>query len=282
MPDTIATTPAPSTSESTPPAQPSQPSAVDWTPYVPKGAEKVFESYKGKSLGDIFESHVAAQKMMGDSIRLPKADAKPEDVKRAKDDIYNKLGRPESPDKYDLGELPVINDRFQWDEARLKDAKTTLHGLGLNNDQAKAVMGLFAKEVSAYFPDNVKEAAASKESLIQHYGSEAMYERNIGFAHKAVKEFGDEETVKWLDESGVGNSPAFVKLMAKLGKELMEHGAVEPSSDVDYISPAEAQKRIDAIMADINDLYWKPARTPGKETRVKEVEELFKIVAGEV
>jgi hypothetical protein len=256
--------------------------AGDWFEHAPKGSEKIFESYKGKPLADVLSSFVEAQKIVGGSIRLPKADASPEDKAKAFNDIYNKLGRPESPDKYDLGELPTLPETIKWDDAKVNGIKSELHKMGLTTDQAKAVLNLHAKELEQFVPDNTKVAAESKQTLLEHYGSESMFSRNLNFAQKTVKEYGDADFIKWLDESGMGNNPNFIKYNAKIGRELIEHGAVEPAAATDALTSKDAQDQVNKIMNDKGDLYWAKKGTPGKEERVKEVSELYKIIAGEI
>jgi len=279
--------PASSTAnQGTPPVQPdsgnAQPQAIDWSSAIPKGAEKVFESYKGKPLTDVFNTFVEAQKTIGGSIRLPKADAKPDERAKALSDIYAKLGRPESPDKYDLGELPLINDTFQWNQERLATAKTALHQAGLTNDQVKSVMGVYANELKSLFPDQVTVAAESRQKMIDEYGSEQMFERQLNFAQSAVKQYGDAEFNTWLETTGLGNHPAFIKVMSKIGRELTEHGALEPSSGDLNMTSADAQQKINEIMNDPKDVYWAKLGTPGKDERVKEVQNLWKMVSGEL
>jgi hypothetical protein len=275
---TTDTTNAPASLEANPLAT----QAGDWTPHIPKGSEKVFESYKGKPIGDVLKSFADAQSLIGGSIRLPKPDASPEDKAKAFNDIYNKLGRPESPDKYDLGELPALPDAVKWDDAKLSTVKSELHKIGLTNDQVKAVLGIHAKELGQFVPDNTKVAAESKEALLSHYGSEAMFSRNLNFAQKTVKEYGDADFIKWLDESGMGNNPNFIKYNAKIGRELIEHGAVDAASEMDTMTAADAQAAINKIQNDKGDLYWAKPGTPGKAERVKEVSDWYKIVAGEI
>ncbi len=272
-------TPAPETTleANAPPTQ-----AGDWSAHVPKGSEKVFESYKGKPIGDVLKSFADAQSLIGGSIRLPKADASPEDKAKALGDIYNKLGRPESPEKYELGELPSLPENVKWDDAKLNGIKSELHKMGLTTDQAKAVLSLHAKELGQFVPDNTKVAAESKQALLEHYGNEAMFSRNLNFAQKTVKEYGDADFVKWLDESGMGNNPNFIKYNAKIGRELIEHGAVDAASELDAMTAADAQAAINKTQNDKSDLYWAKPGTPGKAERVKEVSDWYKIVAGEI
>lgn len=253
---------------------------LDWAPYIPKGAEKVFEPLKGKPLSDVLNGYVESQRMIGGSIRLPKPDAKPEEREKVLNEVFNKLGRPETPDKYDLGELPQING-VTWDDNRLAAAKAALHKAGLTNDQAKAVIGLYVQELNAMFPDKEITAAQAKEQLIQEYGSEQLFKRNLGFAHKAVKEYAEPEFVEWLDNTGLGNDPRFVKFMAKIGRELVEHGATDPSVDTEFISQADAQRQINEILNDPKDLYHARPGTPGRDERIQHVLHLHRIVNGE-
>lgn len=270
------------TSQSNPAEQqvPQQQQTLDWTPHIPKGAEKVFEPLKGKPLSDVLNGYVESQRMIGGSIRLPKPDAKPEEREKALNDVFNKLGRPESPDKYDLGELPQVNG-INWDDNRLAAAKSALHKAGLTNDQAKAVIGLYAQELQAMFPDKEVTAAQAREQLIQEFGSEQMFKRNLGFAHKAVKEYAEPEFAEWLDNTGLGNDPRFVKFMAKIGRELVEHGATDPAVDTEFVSQADAQRQINEIMNDSKDLYHSKPGTPGREERIQHVLNLHRIVNGE-
>lgn len=258
-----------------------QQQTLDWTPHIPKGAEKVFEPLKGKPLADVLNGYAESQRMIGGSIRLPKPDAKPEERDKILNDVFNKLGRPESPDKYDFGELPS-SPGFEWDQERLTAVKGALHKAGFTNDQAKAALGLFKDELSRLFPDPTITAAETKAALIKEFGNEQLFNRNLGFAHKAVKEYADPDFAQWLELSGMGNNPNFIKFMSKIGRELVEHGATDPGVDTDFISQADAQKQINEIMNNKQDLYHSKQGTPGREERIQEVLNLHRIANGEV
>lgn len=258
---------------------PEAPPAVDWFTAVPKGSEKVFEPFKGKSLTDVLTSHVEAQKLIGASIRLPNEKDTPEAREAKLKDIRTKVGLavPDAPDKYDLGELPEVKG-FTWDDEKLSGAKTAMHKAGFTNDQVKVAMSLFAEHASALTAPLDPEA--SKTQLIDHFGSEAMYTRNMAAAQKAVRQFGDEEFVSWFEETGLGNHPSFVKFVAKIGRELSEHGSKE-AADSAIMTPADAQREIDKILHDKNDLYHTRMGTPGRQARIDYVVDLHRIISGE-
>ncbi len=269
--------PAPNPTSNPPTPEPAP--AVDWFSAVPKGAEKVFEPFKGKSLTDVLTSHVEAQKLIGGSIRLPNEKDTPEQREAKLKDIRAKVGLnpPESPDKYDLGELPEVKG-FQWDDEKLSSAKTAMHKAGFTNDQVKVAMQLFAEHASALTAPLDPEEA--KAQLTEHFGSEAMYTRNLTAAQKAVRQFGDEEFVEWFEQTGLGNHPAFVKFVAKIGRELSEHGSKD-AADSAIMTPADAQKEIDKILHDKTDLYHTRMGTPGRQARIDYVVDLHRIISGE-
>lgn len=274
------TTPTPDAPVQQPVAQPVQP---DWTASIPKeyASEKTWDSFKGKPLGDVLKSYIESQKVIGGSIRLPKADAKPEDRAKAMGDIYNKLGRPESPDKYEMA-APEMPPYIQWNQERLTGAKAELHKLGLSNDQANGVMAIYANELKSMFPDPSVAKAQARTQLIQEFGSEQLFTRALTQGIRAVNTYGDDELKAWLESSGSGNNPAFVRFVAKVGRELIEHGAIEPSNTSMDVDTAQAQTKINAILADKNDLYHSRRGTPGREERVKEVQDLYRIATGAV
>ena len=255
------------------------PQASDWFAHVPKGSEKIFEPYKGKPISDVLNSHVEAQKMIGSSIRLPNEKDTPE-VREAKlKDIRAKIGLnvPESADKYDLGELPKV-EGFQWDDSKLASAKAEMHKAGFTNEQVKTALKLFSEQASALNqPLNPEE---SKAKLIEEYGSEAMYTRNMAAAQKAVRQFGDEEFVQWFEQTGLGNHPSFVKFVAKIGRELSEHGSTDAAT-TNIMTAAEAQKKIHEILNDKTDVYHSRMGTPGRKERIDEVLDLHRIISGE-
>src|SRR5256885_6120890 len=70
----------------------------DWRSALPDDlrTEPTLASFKDVST--LAKSFVDTKRMVGDSIRLPKSDASPEEWGK----LYDKLGRPAAPDKYEL------------------------------------------------------------------------------------------------------------------------------------------------------------------------------------
>jgi hypothetical protein len=52
----------------------------------------------------------------------------------------------------------------------------------------------------------------------------------LDVAQKALKQFGDEKLVAFIEAWGLGNQPDFVRMMVKVGKAIGEDGFVKPPS----------------------------------------------------
>jgi hypothetical protein len=79
--------------------------------------------------------------------------------------------------------------------------------------------------------------------LKQEWGDK--YQANIELARSVVAKFGDEQFTRYIEESGLGNDPRLIKMLAKAGMGLMEDRATG-KGNVD-ISPSSA-----AAAAEIN------------------------------
>jgi len=100
--------------------------AQDWRTSLPEElrTEKSLEKYK--SVPEVAKAYVEASKLMGNAVHMPKADATQEEF----DKFYARLGRPESPDKYEL-KRPENPAGGQWDEGLEKEFRTAAHASGL-------------------------------------------------------------------------------------------------------------------------------------------------------
>ena len=79
-----------------------KPQEVDWKQHIP--AELKDEKFWGKysNLGDVLKATAEGQKYIGGSIKLPAEDASQSEW----DKIYNKMGRPEDSEGYDINFPP--------------------------------------------------------------------------------------------------------------------------------------------------------------------------------
>jgi len=137
--------------------------------------------------------------------------------------FYGKLGRPETADKYDL-KRPTLPEGMTYDEAGEKWFRETAHKLNLSAAQAAALydeyngrMGGVIKDIEA---KRTKAAQDGLETLKKQWGGQ--FDTNMELVKRATAAFLDDESKKFMDESGLGNHPVLVNLFAKLGKAMAE------------------------------------------------------------
>lgn len=168
---------------------------------------------------NVAKSFVHTKKMVGaDTIKIPKTDEEFEEV-------YNKLGRPESGELYLLQQAEDVNPILQ--EAFAKDAtwfRSTAHKLGLTDKQATELFREFTKQTSDRLNTDISTRDAdginTEIQLRTEYGT--AYEGNKILSQRAMQELGGSEFMDLINSTGVSKHPAFVRAMFKVGNMMAE------------------------------------------------------------
>lgn len=175
-----------------------------------------------KSLDDLAKGYVHAQRMVGrDKLPLPSA----EDDVDGWNEVYNRLGRPEDPEKYDFGDLPVQEEAgYHIDKVYLAGYKKAAHANGLTSKQAKAMME-FNKEYLADLGAQGemafdKQQQGAERLLRREYGK--TYEAKVDRANRVLDEFGTPELVERMKSFGLVNDPDMIRLMVSVAEQLGE------------------------------------------------------------
>lgn len=139
--------------------------------------------------------------------------------------IYTKLGRPESPDKYDLS--GIVPDTYNQDV--LEQFKQKAHETGMSQEGVRK-MAEWYKEVEVKQHEAINKARAIQDdqhimTLKTELG--ANFDAEVRNARKALDAYTDKAFKQYMDESGLGNHPALVKAFAKIGRELSEDRLVQ-------------------------------------------------------
>lgn len=232
--------------------------------------EPSIQNFKGKDVVDVVKSHISAQKELGSRIRIPGPDASPEakqdflskldkvegvtrlpdpNDKASVDAFFSKLGRPESPDGYKF-ELP---QGVEANPAILGEFKSLAHNLGLNNQQADALVKFEIEREQRVATAMQAQAVESKNILNEVWGKEFDTRQKLG--KSVVEHFGTKypEAAKELLTTAVGNNPILLMMAAELGKAYKETGVIKGDSAVaDGFTPEEAKARIAEINANPN------------------------------
>ena len=196
-----------------------------------------------KDVAGLAKGYVHAQKMVGaDKIVVPGSDASKEDM----DSFYNKIGRPERVDGYEIptenmaAEVPIDGDLVNkfFEEA---------HRIGLSKQQAAGLIrwqtSLQSEMADAYEQGNADAIRDAEKAMRTEFGN--AYEEKINMAASAVKRFGGDELVKVLNETGLGNSPEIIKAFANIAKVISNDEVIGGGGRQSFMSsPAEAKATI--------------------------------------
>jgi hypothetical protein len=190
-----------------------------------------------KDANDLAKSYLSLNSLLGKKV----SDWSKEDV----EGFANKLGRPESSDKYTLPE--------ELGEEATKNLKNVMFKAGLSQEQAKILIDeiiVDTRSKEEVGNKQLEEQRKVAEDLLKKEFGDA-YEKRINVAVRAVKEVGGEELLKIINDSGLGANPTVVKAFAKLGMDYFESDKIVQGdkSGVFGITPSEAKKRIDTILA---------------------------------
>ena len=198
-----------------------------------------------KDPASLAKSWVNAQKMIGaNKVVIPGEGATEEEVAA----FYNKLGRPEAADKYEI----KLAEGREMDKNFADGFKGAAHRLGLNQKQVQAL----AEWYDSAAQEAMKGAADAGDAQLR--GALAEYEKSLGGADKfkerldaakgAVRALTDEAFRKYLNDSGMGSRPEviehFAKLAAMLKEDKIRDGTGVPFSNQD---PASIKKEIEDL-----------------------------------
>jgi len=196
--------------------------ADDWKAGLPDNLRDDPTIARLSSVADGMKMLVHAQRMVGrDKVALPGADAPEEDWAA----VYDRLGRPASPEDYDLALPEGAPEGLAVDEQLTGRFREQAHKLGLLPAQVQGLYAWFTGEQAQGADAAGQAAEAAGTELRKEWG--AAYGRNLDEARRAGRVLGGEALLKHLDESGIGNDPQVIRALARAGRLLAEADAPE-------------------------------------------------------
>ena len=211
-----------------------------------------FVDNKGwKSVGDSLKAYRSAVTLIGRDpeslLPIPKAGDE-----AGWNQTWQKLGRPDSADKYNL--KAGIPDGMNVDQDFMKNVGGIFHTAGLTADQAQRVAEGYNKLSIARQQQAEKDALANvtadKAALVKEWGG--GYDRQMTMAAAAVRELNfSQDEVSALQEV-LGYKGVMTK-MAELGARLSDPNFVSGNSTDKFtgtMTPAEANAEITRLKMD--------------------------------
>ena len=224
----------------------------DWKAAGLDDAGVALATTKGwKSPADAIRGYSEVERALGNNIGLPGKDAKEDEWGR----LYDKLGRPPSPDKYVLPEANYTEADKQFQAAILPE----LHKAGMTQRQIDAIVpvwnGLQQQQIAALDERAAQQPDTCRAELLKSYGSDEKVKEALDFANRAYRTvFGKEletmNNMRLADGTYLGDNPLFARAFAALGEKLGEGGLLvgDPPPGGGAAGAGDAKRALDAIL----------------------------------
>lgn len=245
------------------------PKAASWRDKLPEEIRDNPSLSKFKDPLEVAKAYVNAQKMIGaDKLVLPNKNSGDEDWNQ----VFDKLGRPESPDKYEVS-LP---ENSHIDEEFVKPFQEQAHKLGLLPKQVQGLVEWFSTTDAEAQAKAQTEYKSTLDEKINGLKSEwgAAFDNKLHKVNLAIREFGGEELLSKIEQSDLGNDVDFLKLMAAVGEQTLSEDKLKGGGTGSSMTPNQAKQEYTKIIGDMAHPYHNKSH-PGHAEAVKEVQRLM-------
>lgn len=222
------------------------------------------------------KSYINATRMIGqDKVVIPNQNSTEDQW----NEVYAKLGRPESPDKY---KLDFKSEVAPIDENAIKSFAEVAHKTGLNERQAQAILDFYKQNseqsLNQSRVDTETAQAQAEQQLRQEWGKQ--FDENISKAAAVAKAnmSGDVLDMQLKDGTRLGDHPDVIKGFAKIAGLLSEDKVVTTESEsVDQGRDLESE--ISKIVNDRTGPYWNKTH-PEHSKMVQQVYTMREMING--
>lgn len=235
--------------------------------------EKSWEKFD--DIGSFAKSYVEMEKYAGGAIRIPGENASPEEIDR----FQMKLGRPESAERYDIGDPDPakLPKGLEWSDDSKKALRELSFHLGLSSKQAQGLQDAYMEHIGGVFSKGAIVPAVSQEDAVKQLQEtwKADYPKKLESARSAVEKIEKEYLPgykEWLEATGIGNHPVFAMLHAEFGRLAAEDkmsGRASGGDNADSI-----QGEINSIMTNASS-PWHARWKDGDQAAVDYVSALY-------
>ncbi len=240
------------TVEQTPATAPAEQS-LSWKNSISEEFRKDPSIEKFTEIDALAKSYINATRMIGqDKIVIPTKNS----TQEAWDEAYEKLGRPESPDKYNL---KIESDVINMDENAIKSFAEQSHKLGLNSKQAEGILDFYKNNMEGSAQqskiDTETAQAQSEQELRSEWGRD--FDAKVQQAGAIAKANINPEVLDMTLSSGIrlGDHPEIIKGFSKIANMMSEDKIVSTESE-NVNSVADIESEISAITNNTDGPYW--------------------------
>ena len=236
----------------------SEVSSDDWRSAIPEEIREHKSLSHINDIGALAKSYVHAQQMIGaDKVVLPGKSATEEEWA----DFYTKIGRPESPDGYQL-EVNNLEEGIEPDENVLEWFKQTAHEAGMTPQQAQHMLNAYNQLTSQTVGMTQQQAEARvaevETELKREYGE--AFDDKLSIANGVLAEFSNPDLaeIQLADGTLLGDNPEIIRLLANVGTYITERvgeDSLEGVRTSGALTPDDAMQKVRELTAP-NTPYW--------------------------
>ena len=262
-----------------------EPATDDWKSSLPEDLRMDPSIANAPSVESMAKSYVSAQRMVGlDKIAVPTEHSTDEEWTQ----VYDKLGRPETPGGYDL-QMNNVPEGLEANPQLVDWFAGTAHEIGLTPKQAQALAdkyNVMAGEVEQSPDDQALQADAKEQegirSLQKEYGR--AFDTKIGTAKAVLSQYGGDDLLglKLDDGTSLASNPALVRTLVNIGDfmqgKLGEDTLRDAKTGGNAMTPADAQRELSQIQVQ-GGPYWDQMH-PGHSAAVAESLRLNEFIHG--
>jgi hypothetical protein len=245
--------------------------------------ESISETYRNDpniqkftEIDALAKSYINATRMIGqDKVVIPTNNSTEDQW----NEVYDKLGRPESAEKYSLD---VKSKVVSLDDNAVKQFAETSHKLGLNNKQAQGLLEFYKQNMEGTAQqakiDTETAQAQAEQELRSEWGRE--FDTKVKQASSLAKANIKPEILDMTLSNGtrLGDHPEIIKGFAKIAGMMSEDKIVSTESE-SVQSNQSIQDEIDSIINDKASPYWHKGH-PNHDKQVQQVYTLREMLSG--
>tara|TARA_B100000123_G_scaffold261571_1_gene228898 strand:- start:4743 stop:5582 length:840 start_codon:yes stop_codon:yes gene_type:complete len=206
-----------------------------------------------QDVNQLAKGYVHAQRMVGaDKIALPNKHATEDDWNQ----FYGKLGRPDSPEAYEINYTAPYEG---YEATNLPGFQDAAFRAGLNTDQAQLLLDWYSELETETLQSN--DAASethrlsAEQDLRQEYG--LAYDKKLAEANGVFQKFFGSEMAQVVLEDGslLGNNAQFIRALTNLAQNFSEDTITADQHATGAMTPQEANAEISKLTAP-GTAYW--------------------------
>jgi hypothetical protein len=222
---------------------------------------------KFTEIDSLAKSYINATRMIGqDKVAVPNKNSTEDQW----NEVYSKLGRPDTPDKY---AFDIKSEVVTMDEGAIKSFAEQSHKLGLNNTQAQGILEFYKNNMESTMHqatiDTETAQAQSEAQLRQEWGKDFDGQVSRASALAKANMNPDVLDMKMQDGTRIGDHPEIIKGFAKIAGMLSEDKLISTESE-GMNNIQNLQSEIAAITNNTDGPYWNN-KHPDHEKMVQQV-----------